>query len=326
MEAAMAAQFGYTLLGEQAGPRQLIDDAVRAERAGFDFVVVSDHFNPWLEAQGHAPFAWSVLGAVAHATRRIGLLSFVTCPIRRYHPAIVAQMAGTVGEIAQGRFTLGIGAGENLNEHVVGTWPHITERHYMLIEALEIIRPLLEGATVHFDGAYFHVPEARLYDLPEGGVPVAVAASGPSSVEIAVEYGDAVIAVEPDPQVAERFAGEPGRPERPRYGQVALCYGPDEQECRKTALEQWRWAALGWPVMSELPEPEAFAAASRYVREEDVAAKVPCGPDLERHVAAVRQFLDAGFTHVALVQVGAERQAEFLDWAERDLLPALRTA
>jgi len=316
-------EFGYTLLCEQAGPRQLIDDAVRAERAGFDFVVVSDHVTPWLEAQGHAPFAWSVLGAVAYATERVGMLSFVTCPIRRYHPVIVAQMAGTVGSISQGRFTLGVGAGENLNEHVVGGWPHVTERHDMLIEAMEIIRPLLGGATVHFNGSYFKVPEAKLYDRPRVGVPVAVAASGPSSVEIAAEYGDGLIAMEPDIALGEHFTTGSGR-NKPRYGQVAICYGPDEQECRKTALEQWRWSALGWSVMSELPEPAAFEAASQFVREEDVAAKVPCGPRLERHVAAVRQFLDAGFTHVAVVQVGADGQREFLDWAERELLPALR--
>jgi G6PDH family F420-dependent oxidoreductase len=317
------AEFGYTLLCEQAGPRQLIDDALRAERAGFDFAVVSDHYSPWLEEQGHAPFAWSVLGAVAYATRELKLLSFVTCPIRRYHPAIVAQMAGTVGAIAPGRFTLGVGAGENLNEHVVGPWPHVAQRHDMLIEALEIIRPLLDGATVHFNGSYFEVPEAKLYDLPEGGVPVAVAASGPASAEIAAEYGDGLIAVAPDQSLSRHFAAGGGR-DKPRYGQVALCYGPDEQGCRKTAREQWRWSALGWPVMAELPGPASFDAASQFVREEDVSERVPCGPDLDRHVAAVRPFIDAGFTHVALVQIGADRQREFLDWAERDLLPALR--
>jgi G6PDH family F420-dependent oxidoreductase len=317
------AEFGYTLLCEQAGPNQLIDDAVHAERAGFDFAVVSDHYNPWLEAQGHAPFAWSVLGAVAHATSRIGLLSFVTCPIRRYHPAIVAQMAATVGVISGGRFTLGIGAGENLNEHVVGGWPHVSQRHDMLIEAMEIIRPMLDGATMHFNGSYFQVPQAKLYDRPDGGVPIAIAASGPASAEIAAEYGDALIAVEPDASLYEQFASGGGR-DKPRYGQVAVCWGPDEQDCRKTALEQWRWNALGWPVLAELPEPASFEAASQFLREEDVAGTMPCGPDLAQHVAAVRRFLDAGFSHVALVQVGADRQGEFLDWAERDLLPALR--
>jgi G6PDH family F420-dependent oxidoreductase len=316
------AEFGYTLLGEQAGPRQLIEDAVRAERAGFDFAVISDHFNPWLEAQGHAPFAWSVLGAAAWATERIKLMSFVTSPVRRYHPAVVAQAAATVASIAPGRFTLGVGAGENLNEHIAGPWPYVTERHDMLVEALEIIKPLLDGATVHFHGTYFQVPEAKLYDLPEGGVPIAVAASGPASMEIAAEFGDAVVAVEPNAALTERFGG-PGRG-RPRYGQAAICWGPDEQACRKTALEQWRWSALGWPVMAELPNPAAFEAASQFVREEDIAEKVPCGPDLDKHVAAVKQFLDAGFTHVAVVQVGGDRQGEFLDWAQRELLPALR--
>jgi G6PDH family F420-dependent oxidoreductase len=317
------AEFGYTLLCEQAGPRQLIEDAVHAERAGFDFAVISDHYSPWLEAQGHAPFAWSVLGAVAHATRRIGLLSFVTCPVRRYHPAVVAQMAATVGVISQGRFTLGIGAGENLNEHVVGAWPHVSERHDMLIEAMEIIRPLLGGATMHFKGSYFTVPEAKVYDRPDEGVPVAIAASGPSSARIAAEYADALIAVEPDASLTGHFTGEAGA-DKPRYGQVAVCWGPDEQECRKTVLEQWRWSALGWPVMAELQGPAAFEAASQFVREDDLAEKVSCGPDLDRHVAAVRRFLDAGFSHVAVVQVGAERQSEFLDWAARELLPAVR--
>jgi len=317
------ADFGYTLLCEQAGPRQLIADAVQAEHAGFDFAVISDHYSPWLESQGHAPFAWSVLGAVAHVTERINLMSFVTCPLGRYHPAVVAQMAATIGVISQGRFTLGIGAGESLNEHVVGSWPHVSVRHDMLCEALEIIRPLLAGATVHFNGSYFDVPEARLFDRPERGVPIAVAASGPASAELAVDYGDAIVAVEPDAELIERFGGGTSGT-KPRYGQVAICYGPDEQQCRKTALDQWRWSALGWPVMAELPGPSSFEAASQYVREEDVAEKVPCGPDLDRHVAAVREFLEAGFTHVAVVQVGAERQADFLRWSESDLLPALR--
>jgi G6PDH family F420-dependent oxidoreductase len=319
------ASFGYTVLCEQAGPGQLVNDAVRAERAGFDFAVVSDHYNPWLEAQGHAPFAWSVLGAAAYATERIELMSFVTCPIRRYHPAVVAQMAGTVGVLSRGRFTLGIGSGENLNEHVIGAWPHISERHDMLIEAMEIIRPLLGGATVRFNGAYFQVPEARLYDLPPDGVPIAIAASGAAACEIAAEYADALIAVEPDPALSEQFNSGGGRG-KPRYGQVAICYGPDEHECRKVVHEQWRWSALGWPVMAELPVPASFETAAQFVREDDVVQKVPCGPDVSRHVAAVNKFIDAGFMNVAIVQVGGDRQGQFLDWAERELLPALRQA
>jgi G6PDH family F420-dependent oxidoreductase len=309
-------------MGEQAGPSQMVDDAVRAERAGFDFAVASDHYYPWLDEQGHAPYAWSVLGAAAYATSRIGLMSFVTCPIRRYHPAVVAQKAATVGVMSGGRFTLGVGAGENLNEHVVGAWPHVAQRHDMLVEALDIIRPLLAGETIHHGGEYFEVPEARLWDLPEEGVPVGIAVSGPSSCEIAGEYGDAVIATEPKPELLQMFdaAGGSGKP---RYGQLPLCYGRDEAECRKTAYEQFRWTGLGWPVNAELPNTRSFDRASASVREDDVAAQVSCGPDLDTHVQAIRKYVDAGFTHIALVQVGAERQADFLEFAEQQLLPAL---
>jgi alkanesulfonate monooxygenase SsuD/methylene tetrahydromethanopterin reductase-like flavin-dependent oxidoreductase (luciferase family) len=281
--------FGYTLMCEQAGPTQLVDDAVRAERAGFDFAAVSDHYYPWLGEQGHAPYAWSVLGAAAYATSRIGLMSFVTCPIRRYHPAVVAQRAATIGVMAEGRFTLGLGAGENLNEHVAGGWPHVAQRHDMLVEALDIIRPLLAGETVHHGG----------------------------------EYADALIATEPKPELFELFdnAGGAGKP---RYGQVPICYGPDEAQCRKIAHEQFRWFGLGWPVNSELPNPTSFERASAAVTEDAVARSIPCGSDLDKHVQAIRTFAEAGYTHVAVVQIGAGQQAGFLDFAERDLLPALR--
>jgi len=319
------ARYGYTLMGEQSGPRQLVDNAVRAERAGFDFAVCSDHYYPWLAEQGHSPYAWAVLGAAAYATDVIGLMSFVTCPTRRYHPAVVAQKAATVSLLSGGRFTLGLGAGENLNEHVVGSWPHVVQRHQMLAEALEIILPLLDGQTVHHSGDYFEVPEARLWDLPEEGVPVGLAVSGPDSCALAGEYADAMIASEPRPELVAGFeaAGGAGRP---RYGQVAICYGPDEAQCRRTAYEQFRWSGLGWPVNSELPHPRAFERASAAVTEEQVAQAISCGPDIDKHVAAVHRFVAAGFTHVAVVQIGATGQAAFLDAAEKELLPALRAA
>jgi len=315
--------FGYTLMGEQAGPRQLVDDAVHAERAGFDFAVASDHYYPWLQEQGHSPYVWSVLGAAAYATRSIGLMSFVTCPIRRYHPAVVAQKAATLGLLSEDRFTLGLGSGENLNEHVVGAWPHVTERHGMFAEALEIISALLAGADLHYGGSYFDVPEARLWDRPERGVPIGVAVSGEQSCQLAGEYADALIATEPKPDLLEQFdaAGGAGKP---RYGQLGICYGHDVAEARRVAHEQFRWFGLGWPVNAELPNPKAFDLASKAVTEDAVAESIPCGPDLDRHVTAVRRFVDAGFTHVALVQIGAGSQQQFLDFAEKDLLPALR--
>ncbi|MEO3743955.1 TIGR03557 family F420-dependent LLM class oxidoreductase [Plantactinospora sp. B5E13] len=314
---------GYTLMCEQTGPKELVQQAIRAEEAGFDHLVISDHYYPWLASQGHSPYAWSVLGAVAHATSRIRLMSFVTCPIRRYHPAVVAQKAATIGVMSDGRFTLSLGAGENLNEHVVGAWPHVHQRHEMFEEALQIIRPLLDGDNLSYSGNHFEVPEAYLWDRPETPVPIAVAASGPHSVQLAAEYADAVVCDNPDAGVIQLY-DEAGGTGRPRYGQVAVCYGPDADDCRETVHEQWRWAALNWTVKAELPGPESFVGASGTIRPEDIARTVPCGPDLDAHVAAFQKYVDAGFTDVALVQVGVESQPMFLDWARDELLPRLR--
>jgi G6PDH family F420-dependent oxidoreductase len=317
------AQIGYTLMGEQCPPRRLVDDAVRAERAGFDFAVASDHYYPWLQEQGHSPYAWAVLGAVAYATERMGLMSFVTCPTRRYHPAVVAQKAATVSLLSGGRFTLGLGAGENLNEHVVGGWPHVHDRHEMFAEALEIIRSLLSGDRLHYSGDYFQVPDAVLWDRPEEGVPIGVAVSGPDSCELAGLYADVMIAAEPKADLVQAFEADGGMG-KPKVGQVAICYGQDEHECQRIAHEQFRWFGLGWPVMAELPDPRAFASATANVTEEQVAQGISCGPDVKKHVDAVTRFLDAGFTHVALLQIGGDSQNEFIDFAERELLPALR--
>ncbi|MFD6566457.1 TIGR03557 family F420-dependent LLM class oxidoreductase [Micromonospora profundi] len=314
---------GYTLMCEQAGPKQLVDHAVRAEAAGFDQLVISDHYYPWLDAQGHSPYAWSVLGAVAHATSRAELMSFVTCPIRRYHPAVVAQKASTIGALSDGRFTLGLGAGENLNEHVVGGWPHVQQRHEMFEEALQIIRPLLNGETLTFSGNHFDVPDAYVWDRPERPVPMAIAASGRQSATLAAEYGNGLVSTEPDRHLIEMY-DDAGGAGQPRYGQVAICYGPDEAECRKIVHDQFRWFGLGWKVNADLPGPESFAAATQFVREDDVAEGVPCGPDVDAHVEAFRKFVDAGFTHVAIIQVGGETQPMFLDWAQEQLLPRLR--
>jgi G6PDH family F420-dependent oxidoreductase len=314
--------FGYSLLGEQCGPRQLVEDATRAEAAGFDFAVASDHYYPWLAAQGHAPYTWSVLGAVAHATSRMELMSFVTCPLRRYHPTVVAQKAATVGLLSDGRFTLGLGAGENLNEHVVGDWPHVRDRHEMFDEALEIIGGLLNGETVRYAGAHYDVPEAVLWDRPSEGVPIGVAISGPESCELAVRHADAMIATDPSADLV-RMYDSAGGGER-RYGQVAVCWGEDEEECARVAHDQFRWFGLGWPVNAELPAPESFASATATLTPEQVAGSIPCGPDADKHVEAVGSFIDAGFTDVAIVQIGADTQGRFIDFAQRELLPALR--
>ncbi|MEV6971729.1 TIGR03557 family F420-dependent LLM class oxidoreductase [Hamadaea sp. NPDC051192] len=316
-------EIGYTLMGEQSPPRQLVDDAVAAERAGFDYAVCSDHYYPWLSEQGHSPYAWAVLGAAAYATDRMGLMSYVTCPIRRYHPAVVAQKAATVSLLSQGRFILGLGAGENLNEHVVGAWPHVIERHAMFEEALEIIHALLSGGVLHYSGNYFEVPEAQLWDVPELPVPIGVAVSGPDSIDLAARYADVLVATEPRPELVTAFDSAAG-PGKPKYGQVPICWGPDEDACRKIAYDQFRWSGLGWPVNAELPGPRSFASATKSATIDQVAQEVTCGPDVGKHAEAVRKYFDAGFTHVAVVQIGADSQRAFLEMAERELLPALR--
>jgi G6PDH family F420-dependent oxidoreductase len=317
--------FGYSLLCEQRGPHELVSDAVGAEDAGFDFAVISDHYFPWLDSQGHAPNAWPVLGAVAAATERIPLMTYVTCPIMRYHPVVVAQQAATVALLAgDGRFCLGLGSGENLNEHVIGAgWPPVNVRHEMLGEALEIIGELFTGGYVNRSGTHYRVDSAKLWDCPEAGVPIAVAVSGEQSVESFARVADAMIAVEPQPELVRAFDSAAGTV-LPKIGQQPMCWGPERDAAVARAHDQFRWFAGGWKVNAELPGTAAFAAATQFVTPDDVAGAIPCGPDVAAHVEAVRPFVDAGFTHVALVQVGGETQPDYLAFAERELLPALR--
>lgn len=319
------ARFGYTMMCEQSRPDQLVRDLQAAEAAGFDFSVISDHYAPWLDSQGHSGYAWSILGAAAQATERIPLMTYVTCPILRYHPAVVAQKAATMQILSGNRFRLGLGAGENLNEHVVGQrWPMVGERHEMLAEAVEIVTALFDGeAPVNYRGRHFDVESAVLYDLPDERVPIGIAVSGPDSCRLAGAAADAMIAVQPEAELGELFdaAGGEGKP---RIGQVAICWDRDRDAAVRRAHEQFRWFGFGWKVNADLPNPTAFEAASRYVTPDDVAEGIACGPDVQTHVEAVQAYLDAGFDEVALVQIGADTQADFCAWAERELLPALR--
>ncbi|WP_327287205.1 LLM class F420-dependent oxidoreductase [Streptomyces sp. NBC_01198] len=319
-------QIGYTMMTEQAGPRDLVDHVVGAERAGFDFSVTSDHYFPWLDTQGHAPYAWSVLGAAAQATERIPLMTYVTCPTTRYHPVVVAQKAATVQQLSEGRFRLGLGSGENLNEHVVGGgWPPAPVRLEKLEEAVEIIRDLLSGAELDRRGRYFEARGARLWDLPDVPPPIGVAVSGETSCALAGRLADLVIATEPKRELIEAFDRHGGAG-KPRVGQVPLCYDTDRDAAIARAHDQFRWFGSSWKVNSELPGTAGFAGATQFVRPEDVARSIPCGDDVEAFVDAVRPYVDAGFDEVALIQVGGDQQAPFLAWAEKTLLPALRDA
>ncbi|HWR84371.1 MAG TPA: TIGR03557 family F420-dependent LLM class oxidoreductase [Rhodoglobus sp.] len=314
--------FGYTLMGEQSGPRELVRYAIAAEEVGFDFEVASDHYSPWLTAQGHAPYTWSVLGAVAHATSRVELATYVTAPTMRYHPAVIAQKSATIQLLSEGRFILGMGSGESLNEHVVGEgWPSVEVRQSMLEEAVTIIRQLHTGELITWEGEYFRVDSARVWDTAE--VPIGLAVSGSEGIQRFAPLGDHLIAVEPKPDLVQEWDSVHDGPSR-KIGQIPICWGPDKDEAVKTAHEQFRWFSMGWSVNSELPTPASFAAATQLVKPEDVAQGIACGPDLDELAESVKPYLEAGFTDVAVVQIGDERQQQFLDEAAGPLLEKLR--
>jgi len=315
-------KLGYKLMSEEHGPAALVRNAKLAEQAGFEFAAISDHFFPWLDEQGHAPLAWAVLGAIAQATRQLGLMTAVTCPIMRYHPAIIAQGAATLGLLTGDRFTLGLGAGERLNEHIVGAgWPGRVERHERLAEAIDIIQGLLSGKLANYRGRHLGLDHARLFDRPDRKPPVALAAGGPNAAQLAGEKADALIATEPRADLVEAYRGAGGS--GPRYAEVAMCYATREDDARRTAHRYFRWSLAGWPVMAELPDPEGFAAASEHVTPDMVADKLSCGPSADKHLQAIEKYVRAGYDHIILTQVGPEQEA-FIGFFERELAPALR--
>ncbi|ORM34744.1 LLM class F420-dependent oxidoreductase [Williamsia sp. 1135] len=317
-------RFGYTLMTEQSGPKDLVRYATAAEKSGFDFEVMSDHYSPWLVSQGHAPYAWSVLGAVAHATERVELATYVTAPTIRYHPAVVAQKAATIQLLADGRFILGLGSGENLNEHTVGQgWPSVDERHDMFVEAVEVIRALHSGDLVTYSGNHFRVDSSRIWDLPDGGIPIGIAVSGEKSVKQLAPLGDHLIATDPKGSLVSQWDDHHEGPSR-KIGQIPICWGTDKKTAVARAHDQFRWFAGGWSVNADLPTTASFAGATQFVRPEDVESSIACGPDLDELAESVRPFLDAGFTDVALVQIGGDSQDEFLAKAAEPLLEKLR--
>jgi G6PDH family F420-dependent oxidoreductase len=314
-------KIGYKLMAEGFGPQELVRQAVRAEAAGFDFVEMSDHFHPWVEAQGHSPFVWSVLGAIAGKTTTLGLGTGVTCPSVRYHPAIIAQASATLALLSEGRFTLGVGSGERLNEHIVGRgFPGVHERHAMFDEALDIIRLLWQGGYQNYDGKYLRLEDARIFDLPDETPTMAVAVSGPNSVALAAEHGDGLFAVEPNGDLVTgyRDAGGTG----PLFCEVPLAWATTEQAAVTAAHTMNAWSVTGWKVMAELPNPVNFEAAAATVREDDIREQFACGPDVERHLEVIGQFTDAGFDHIALMNAGGDQDG-FFDFFERELRPRL---
>ncbi|HKG10809.1 MAG TPA: TIGR03557 family F420-dependent LLM class oxidoreductase [Gaiellaceae bacterium] len=309
-------EYGYALSSEEHPPSDLVRNAKAAEDAGFTFALVSDHYHPWVDAQGHSPFVWSTIGAVAQATDRIVLGTGVTCPMIRIHPAIIAQAAATSAALMPGRFFLGVGSGENLNEHVLGDkWPAADERLEMFEEAIEVIRLLWEGGFQSFRGDFYDVEQARIYTLPDEPPPLAIAASKPLAAELAGRLGDAFIGVAPDAEVVAKF-DEAGGSGKPKYGQVTVCWAESEEAGRKTIAEVWPNAGLKGDLSQELATPVLFEQACELVREEDLES-LPAGPDPEPYVQAAREYEQAGFTHIYFHQIGRDQEGFFRFWREQ---------
>ena len=315
-------EIGYTLSSEEFGPRDLVRFAQRAEETGFSFALVSDHFHPWIDAQGESPFVWSVIGGVAQATERLRLGTGVTCPLIRIHPGLVAQAAATSEAMMPGRFFLGVGTGENLNEHIFGDrWPPAAERQRMLEEAVACIRELWKGEETSFRGNYYTVENARIYTMPEEPPPIYAAAAAEKAAELAGRIGDGLISVAPNKDVVEAFQGAGGTG-KPSYGQLHVCWAESEKKARKTALKQWPNTSIQGESGQELPLPRHFEQLAEMVSEEDITGSVPCGPDPEWHLRAIHEYADAGFDHVYVHQIGHDQEG-FFRFYEREVLPKL---
>ena len=313
-------EIGYKLSSEEHGPSDLVGYARRAEEAGFTFASISDHIHPWIDAQGHSPFVWGVLGAIAQATESLVVGTGVTCPTIRTHPAVIAHATATAACLLPGRFFLGVGTGENLNEHILGDrWPRAAIRREMLAESIEVMRTLWKGGNRSHEGKHYRVENARIYDLPDEPIPIYVAASGDKAVELAGRAGDGLISLTPDEEVIKRF-DDAGGSGKPRLAEIQALYDDSEDEALKKTVELWPLVAIGGELGQELPLPRHFEQAAGTITVDDVRGKVAAGPDPRVHIDMIQKYVDAGYTHVWVHQVGPD-QDRFFDFYEKEVLP-----
>jgi coenzyme F420-dependent glucose-6-phosphate dehydrogenase len=311
---------GYTLSAEEHPPLDLVRNAKRAEDIGFAFTMISDHYHPWIDAQGQSPFVWAVLGGIAQATDTIRVGTGVTCPTIRIHPAIIAQAAATTAAMMPGRFMLGVGSGENLNEHILGDrWPQVDVRLEMLDEAVDVIRTLWQGGLQSYHGTYYDVENARIYTLPDELPPILVAGAGEKAATLAGAIGDGLVNTSPSEEVVSAFdnAGGCGKP---KFLQQQVCWAESEEQAIDTVFTRWPNGAVSGQVSQELPLPSLFEQAASLVRKEDIAQSAICGPDPEKYLEMIQQGIDAGFDHIYLHQVGPDQEG-FFTFAEKEILP-----
>jgi G6PDH family F420-dependent oxidoreductase len=314
---------GYFLSCEEYGPLELLKQARMAEEAGFEALWISDHYHPWNDEQGQSPFVWSVIGGLSQVTSRIPVYTAVTCPTIRIHPAVIAQAAATSAVMLPGRFGLGVGSGEALNEHIFGdAWPSTDVRLEMLDEAVEIIRLLWEGGVHDYEGRHYAVENARIYTLPDEPPPILVSGFGPKATQLAGRIGDGYMNVAPDAELLNLFRSSGGG-DKPAHGAFKVCYGEDEAEHRKTAHKIWANEGLPGELAQVLPTPRHFEQATQLVTEDMIAEAILCGPDPEPHRESIRQYEGAGYDEVYVQQIGGNMKA-FFEFYRNEILPEFR--
>ena len=317
-------EYGMTLSSEEHDPRRLVDIAAMAEEHGFDFVSISDHYHPWVDEQGHSPFVWSVLGAIAERTSSIQVAVGVTCPTVRIHPAILAQATATCGQLFGGRFTWGVGSGEALNEHVLGDrWPPTDLRLEMLEEAIEVVRELWGGEQVTHRGKHYTVENAQIYDPPDPAPRIIVSAFGPQAAQLAAKVGDGLWVSGPDPNTVSQWRDSGGS--GPVYAQMTICWARDRDEAIATAHRIWPNTGVPGQLSQDLPTPTHFEQASSVVTKEQIAESVSCGPDPSPVAETIQEMIDAGIDHVYLHQIGPDQEGFCQFWSD-EIAPRLSGA
>jgi coenzyme F420-dependent glucose-6-phosphate dehydrogenase len=317
-------ELGYALSSEEFGPAELITYARTAETMGFEFALISDHFHPWTNDQPHSPFVWNVIGGISQAVRNLRLGTGVTCPLMRYHPALIAQAAATSAVMMPGRFFLGLGTGENLNEHITGMhWPPAARRLEMLEEAVAVIRQLWQGGWQTHYGKHYTVEDARIFTTPTEPPPIMIAAMKPRAAELAGRIGDGLISTAADRDLVKRFEQAGGKG-KPRYGQVTVCYAASEDEAARLVRKKWPNGSIDVPLMTDLRLPQHFEATVELMKPEKITEDVILGPEPRRHIDAIRKFVDAGYDHVYVHQVGPKQNEFFRFYAEK-ILPRFYT-
>jgi len=315
-------KLGFALSSEEHEPNKLVEYAQMAENAGFNFLTISDHFHPWVSQQGQSPFVWSVLGGIAQVTRRVSVGTAVTCPIMRIHPAVIAQGAATVADMMPGRFFLGLGTGEYLNEHILGyPWPRIEIRQEMLAEAIHIIRELWRGKEFSHEGNYFMVRDARIYTLPKELPPIYMAASGPTSAELAAELSDGLISTESDGEVVKTFQQKAGT-SKPCLGSIKVCWADSVEEAKKVMKQWWPVSGISGLLHVDLPTPKHFEDTIEAMGEPKIPGDSILGPNPNAYLKAINSLQENGYDHIYIHQVGPDQEG-FLKFFNTELLPLL---